>query len=173
MIVIIMLTPMAWASRDATTMIIPDDGDLEISWKARTDADGVRLRLYTVDSSGSKALLTEKEARRGIGTYHYVDHRSRNGRQIQYRLCVVTSDGRESTLAVVNCSEPDMNESGTIAASVSMVAIGLAVSTDQNHEIASRGVIGSQAHLDRGTRPRPPVPPPRLSTATNRSILRL
>lgn len=168
-----MATPILWAYPDATTMIIPDDGDLEISWEARTHADGVRLRLYTVDSSGSKALLTEEDARRGIGTYHYVDHRSRDGRHIQYRLCMVTPDGRESTLAVVNCSKPDINESGTIAASVSRVAIALAVSIDQNHEIASRGVIGFHDDLDPGTRPQPPVPPPRRLTATHTTELRL
>ncbi len=55
---VIMLTPVAWASRATTTMLIPDSDELTITWTARTRADGVLLRLYTVDASGSKALLT-------------------------------------------------------------------------------------------------------------------
>ncbi len=165
---VIMLTPVAWAARGTTTMLIPDDGDLTITWTARTVADGALLRLYAVDASGSSTLLTEEDARRGVNTYHYVDRRNRAGLQVLYRLCVVMPDGRESSLALVNCLEPQMDQTDSTATSGSRAGFGLLESTDEDHGISSRDLLCAPDDLNRGTPPRPPVPPPRLVTAKDR-----
>jgi len=150
-----------WASHQTTTVVIADDGDLTISWQVRTYADGVLLRLYTINGLGSQVLLAEEKARRGIETYHYVDHRTRGGLPVHYGLRVVMPDGKETTLRVITCFEPNMDDGGSMFSSNGRVGIASIVVAD---EIVPPGASGKVLEFDLaggGLRPRPLVPPPR------------
>ncbi len=153
--------PGVWASHRVATVVIADDGDLTISWQVRAYTDGVRLRLYTVDGLGSRFLLAEETGRRGIETYRYMDDRSRGGLPVQYRLCFVTPDGEETTLGVVTCFEPGLDDSGSTLSLVENVDVAAIVVAD---EVLTPGTSGKVVDFDLangGFRPRPLVPPPR------------
>ncbi|MCD4747754.1 MAG: hypothetical protein K8R59_00140 [Thermoanaerobaculales bacterium] len=153
--------PGVWASHQATTVVIADDGDLTISWQAHAYTDDVRLRLYTVDAWGSQVLLAEETARRGIKTFSYMDHRTRSGLPVQYKLCVVTPDSEETILGVITCFEPNMADGGADLGSKSGSDVATSALVGTTNPLKPMGKTHNVVTTGGGPGPLPEVPPPR------------
>jgi hypothetical protein len=151
----------AMATTSTGSVVIPDDGDLTISWRCRAFSAEIRYRLYTFEADGSPRLLTERTARPGTESYSYVDSRARLGGPVAYRLVAVLPNGDERVLATTVCFEPDMNDTGTAPSSAPTPepAFDIMEAVPPASPIAP--ALRPTDAVATGVRPNPEVPPPR------------
>jgi hypothetical protein len=135
------------------------DRHITISWRVRTHAPGMALRLYRGDLDGNLVLLAERLTEPGVRSFRQEDV---FGGHVPffYLLKVVDPTGRETELASRFCSLLQMSP---VRAAMSAPSPNAAVLTPSvnSFRLVMSGRPAQGRFPNHGLRPEPPTPPPR------------
>jgi len=135
------------------------DRHITISWRVRTHAPGMALRLYRGDLDGNLVLLAERLIEPGVRSFRQEDVFGGNV-PFFYLLKLVDPTGRETELASRFC---DLLQMAPAHAATSAPSPNPAVLTPsiKPFRLVVSGRPAQGRYPNHGLRPEPPTPPPR------------
>ncbi len=136
------------------------DRYITISWRVRTHATGIALRLYRGDPLGNLVLLAEQAIEPGVRSFRQEDVFD-GVAPFFYLLKVVEPSGRETELAGRWC-RPQQLAPAHSAASAPPPNAALLTPSMTAFQLVMSGRPAQRRYPNRGLRPEPPTPPPRL-----------